>query len=348
MNPRGVETNFSGTKSGDSITFFVAMKLIPFVLRGVGIVCLLVLRLRGRFRSSPLKLSFEKTNVSLDIMTRGLMEMCDSCSSGDAKYCCPGCGRRTCSLACVRAHKIKYECSGLKGVPTSPVAADTGVKYSEDLFFKDYNFLESVCSYTSNLSSKTPSLDSPVENDALSRCEDSVVEPRQRVFKRIQRIGKLAELVALPATFSRSKQNRTRLVSSGANKESVSEESELVPEEKSARRARISWTIDLLDFKSRRVLETLSSVTDDAILSDLVSKWCPKRVCILNETRTRGIAKWREIEKKDWSRSLSFILIGARCIEYPRILLEIEDSADEDCCEATEGSIEIKNMNDNE
>jgi len=31
---------------------------------------------------------------------------------GDSRYRCPGCGRRTCSLPCVKKHKHHFECDG--------------------------------------------------------------------------------------------------------------------------------------------------------------------------------------------------------------------------------------------
>ena len=37
---------------------------------------------------------------------------CDVCQEKEAKYTCPGCLRRTCSLLCVNKHKQQYSCSG--------------------------------------------------------------------------------------------------------------------------------------------------------------------------------------------------------------------------------------------
>ncbi|CAK0859135.1 unnamed protein product, partial [Prorocentrum cordatum] len=38
--------------------------------------------------------------------------LCEWCGEGAAKYRCPACELRTCSAACVRAHKEERECSG--------------------------------------------------------------------------------------------------------------------------------------------------------------------------------------------------------------------------------------------
>lgn len=38
--------------------------------------------------------------------------LCGVCQTDPSRYCCPGCGVRTCSLACVKEHKTSTECSG--------------------------------------------------------------------------------------------------------------------------------------------------------------------------------------------------------------------------------------------
>lgn len=38
--------------------------------------------------------------------------LCAVCAAQPHKYCCPGCGRRTCSLACAKQHKADTGCSG--------------------------------------------------------------------------------------------------------------------------------------------------------------------------------------------------------------------------------------------
>jgi len=39
-------------------------------------------------------------------------KLCEECCDAAARYCCPGCGVRTCSLQCSKAHK---EASGAVG-----------------------------------------------------------------------------------------------------------------------------------------------------------------------------------------------------------------------------------------
>ncbi|GJD09768.1 4'-phosphopantetheinyl transferase HetI [Galdieria sulphuraria] len=57
-----------------------------------------------------------------------------------AKYRCPSCGTRTCSVLCVRKHKEQTGCEGKRQksnfIPMT--------QYTEDTFLNDYTFLEEV------------------------------------------------------------------------------------------------------------------------------------------------------------------------------------------------------------
>ncbi|KAA6399475.1 MAG: hypothetical protein EZS28_005003 [Streblomastix strix] len=43
-----------------------------------------------------------------------IQKICEVCNISVAKYKCPACNKRTCSVACVKGHKIKDGCSGLR------------------------------------------------------------------------------------------------------------------------------------------------------------------------------------------------------------------------------------------
>ncbi|CAG0922626.1 unnamed protein product, partial [Notodromas monacha] len=63
---------------------------------------------------------------------------CDICEEHSAKYKCPRCDKRTCSLSCVKKHKVRYDCCGqrdrAKFVPVK--------KFSNLDLLNDYRFLE--------------------------------------------------------------------------------------------------------------------------------------------------------------------------------------------------------------
>ena len=55
-----------------------------------------------------------------------------------SKYRCPGCGERSCSLACVKRHKAEKPCDGRRD-PAAYFALGDG---TDELLLRDYHFLE--------------------------------------------------------------------------------------------------------------------------------------------------------------------------------------------------------------
>ena len=65
---------------------------------------------------------------------------CSQCTEVDAKYTCPRCAFKTCSLGCSRQHKEKTGCNGERNK-----AAYVPMKeYGWGTLMDDYTFLESV------------------------------------------------------------------------------------------------------------------------------------------------------------------------------------------------------------
>lgn len=71
----------------------------------------------------------------------GLPKVCAVCSALGAKYRCPACDRRTCSLACVKQHKEDYECTGKR--PRAEFVAPLRA-FTDHLVERDFGFLEEV------------------------------------------------------------------------------------------------------------------------------------------------------------------------------------------------------------
>lgn len=73
--------------------------------------------------------------------------LCEICHKVPFKYKCPGCARRTCSLACSKQHKITFDCSGKAYDPLKYVShkeiqnADDEKHESNHLIQRDFNFL---------------------------------------------------------------------------------------------------------------------------------------------------------------------------------------------------------------
>ncbi|VDK41532.1 unnamed protein product [Taenia asiatica] len=66
--------------------------------------------------------------------------LCSTCLIAEAKYTCPRCTVRTCSLRCCQAHKKSTMCSGKRDVAAFVARKD----YSYFAFLSDYRFLESL------------------------------------------------------------------------------------------------------------------------------------------------------------------------------------------------------------
>ncbi|XP_059142805.1 box C/D snoRNA protein 1-like [Physella acuta] len=63
---------------------------------------------------------------------------CEMCQVVAAKYTCPGCELRTCSLSCVKQHKTQLGCSGER----NKAAFVDMSQYSDGHMLNDYRFLE--------------------------------------------------------------------------------------------------------------------------------------------------------------------------------------------------------------
>ncbi|KAG5500355.1 hypothetical protein JKF63_03447 [Porcisia hertigi] len=55
-----------------------------------------------------------------------------------AMYTCPGCGRRTCSMICVRVHKTDFQCTGVRDVTLKVPLSE----FTDQQLQRDYHFLE--------------------------------------------------------------------------------------------------------------------------------------------------------------------------------------------------------------
>ncbi|XP_058760110.1 uncharacterized protein LOC131633415 [Vicia villosa] len=78
-------------------------------------------------------------NVSNRIIPKLLIQ-CEECKSNPSKYKCPGCSIQSCSLPCVKAHKVRTGCNGKRNqtgfVPIS--------QFDDNILLSDYNLLEDV------------------------------------------------------------------------------------------------------------------------------------------------------------------------------------------------------------
>ncbi|XP_015725663.1 box C/D snoRNA protein 1 [Coturnix japonica] len=69
-----------------------------------------------------------------------LCERCETCGEEEAKYRCPRCMKYSCSLLCVKKHKVALSCSGVR----DKTAFVSVTEFTDLNLLSDYRFLEDV------------------------------------------------------------------------------------------------------------------------------------------------------------------------------------------------------------
>ncbi|XP_039500355.1 box C/D snoRNA protein 1 [Drosophila santomea] len=123
--------------------------------------------------------------------------MCEVCAAKEARYACPKCEVKTCSLPCVQIHKKELSCDGqrdrTKFVPLSEMTPRE--------FMSDYCFLEECTRYAENR--KTD----PSKRFTHDQRNLPVAQHRMRTAAKRRNINLRLQL----ANFSRHKENTTYL-----------------------------------------------------------------------------------------------------------------------------------------
>ncbi|KAG5325259.1 BCD1 protein, partial [Pseudoatta argentina] len=124
------------------------------------------------------------------------LENCEVCDAAKARYTCPKCEVRTCSLTCVNVHKKELECDGIRD-PTKfvPLASFTDL----DLL-SDYRFLEQV----------GRSIDTRKRNPEIKYTRQAILPVHLHKLRCAASYRKVS-LLYMPQVFSRHKENTTYL-----------------------------------------------------------------------------------------------------------------------------------------
>jgi hypothetical protein len=83
-----------------------------------------------------------------DSINKPTLPKCDSCQTKEMKYKCPKCLKLSCSLTCVKEHKLKSGCDG-----TKPIYEHRMMPLSEmntDILRKDMGFLEKGINFSNS------------------------------------------------------------------------------------------------------------------------------------------------------------------------------------------------------
>ncbi|NXW46647.1 BCD1 protein, partial [Nyctiprogne leucopyga] len=87
---------------------------------------------------------------------------CETCSKEEAKYRCPRCMKYSCSLLCVKKHKLALSCNGVRD-KTAFVAVN---EFTDLNLLSDYRFLEDV-GRTADAAARHPTVHSPATKKLL-------------------------------------------------------------------------------------------------------------------------------------------------------------------------------------
>lgn len=197
---------------------------------------------------------------------------------------------------------METKCPGLKAAPSAPEAT---TNYSEKDFIKDYSFLESVNAFTEQKREK----------------KSKIVDKRSQEAQKIKKIAKLDEYNLLPESFTRSKQNQTRIVKYHAKRTSESEDQ--VPEAASTRTVQISWSVEFQEKTAKKDI-LLHNILDIVSLQSLIqeAKIDNIKSLFLKQESTKEHSNPLEIPSPEWNQSLYSLLQNKKIIEYPVFIYE--------------------------
>ena len=126
-------------------------------------------------------------------------------NTNEPKYKCPGCSARTCSLPCVKRHKLRADCTGkrdpTKFIKKSELATPAGIDH-------DYNFL-------SGIERDLEKVDKSVEERGLDFGLNarSKGDQSQKMDWQFSTAG--VKVIRAPKGLSRAKENKTHRSKSG-------------------------------------------------------------------------------------------------------------------------------------
>lgn len=170
-------------------------------------------------------------------------EICSVCLEKESKYTCPACESKTCSLECVKRHKLRTECTGT--VDPTRFIPNNDLGSNQALVNRDYNYLlnferkinigksdlkENARQVFKRTFNQNKNVKRPRYNEAQE--EDPRLALVKKVFPNVTATSVKREntlIIHLPAGMSRSSQNK-----SGYDKKSSS----------------FTWTVEWMPFEN--------------------------------------------------------------------------------------------------
>ncbi|XP_062437533.1 box C/D snoRNA protein 1 [Rhea pennata] len=231
------------------------------------------------------------------------LRRCETCSEEEAKYRCPRCMKYSCSLLCVKKHKLALSCNGIRD-KTAFVSVN---EFTDLNLLSDYRFLEDV-GRTADAAARDLSVHRPTTNKFINYLRN-----------RARRHN--INLRTLPIGFTKRRENSTIF-----NK----------------KEQKFYWHLKLV-FPHCQAEYTLKRVPEDKILTDIVKPYidpvesdpvvCQRlkiytmsprsdvQILMKIENRRQNSTRYNEL---DASRSLLDNLKDKVIIEYPTLFVVLK------------------------
>lgn len=249
------------------------------------------------------------------------MENCHICQKEPSKYTCPSCSMKTCSLPCLKEHKLRdgrVVCTGKR--PRDSAHFTPFSRLEEEAIKDDFFLLEET----------EQIINTPTATAATVAATKHIPQRKRRLAKFCKSLG--VDLIFLPSFMTRSKNNRSSLsndkksaAGSVGSLESANVESATTITISPARNTNksnttMSWTVDFC-YKGKTV--TTHNNPSSTTLSDLI----PEELSTSREDKffiySHQPNKEIEIESI-YKSTLEQIITAAkpRILEYPQIIIK--------------------------
>lgn len=128
-----------------------------------------------------------------------VLPFCEICCLNEFKYKCPKCNIKTCSLICVKQHKNKNKCSGVKD------KFNKNKELDEIDLYRDMNFINDAFNQTNKFSKTIHNL-TEIPNEKLDKFSK---DKRRKNFKKLCRKFRDVNLELCPTIIQKFAENKS-------------------------------------------------------------------------------------------------------------------------------------------
>ncbi|CAD7961526.1 unnamed protein product [Amoebophrya sp. A25] len=192
------------------------------------------------------------------------------------KYSCPGCKRRTCSLACSVAHKNYFHCSGKR--VRFDASASTVPQMNDTTILNDYKFLDSINEELDRDARNKEALDAvlSLQQPTMSKRAKNKKKKKERTNKMLRDQGLVLE----------ARKRRTRLLLADIGLECARQNTSYCDRDTNKIHWRLEWSF--FGPKERKELYVDDPICEDVAIVDLLARFLGEK--ILEPEKDGGVA----------------------------------------------------------